>query len=185
MRMTSVIFMIHLGMLKGITIYEGKLVTIFKKEWVQVTLLTFLSIFAPLILKSPQLLVGSVVNLVLTFSVLRLGFKKTLPSVVLPSLVAFSSSVLFGGATFFLIYFLPVIFLGNAIYILLIKNLSASFLSIVVGSVCKALFLFLFAYIFVNHFNLPSIFLSSMGYMQFITGVIGGSVGLVVYKKSI
>lgn len=174
--------MIHFSMLKRVEIYGSRLISVLKKEWVQVTLLTCLSVCAPLLLKSPQFLVGSVVNLILTFSVLKLGFKKSLPSVVLPSVVAFGSSVLFGGATFFLIYFLPVIFIGNAIYILLIKYLRAGFLSVVVGSVCKALLLFLFAYIFVNHFNLPRIFLSSMGYMQLITGIIGGYLGCSLYK---
>ncbi|MCD4756455.1 hypothetical protein K8R20_02475 [bacterium] len=172
-------------MLQAIDIQSNRLVNILRKEWVQITLLTSLSIFAPMVLKSPQLLVGSVVNLVLTYSVLKLGFKKTLPSVLLPSLVAFSSSVLFGGATYFLIYFFPVIFIGNAIYILLIENLRAGFLSIVVGSVCKALLLFLFAYIFVNHFNLPRIFLSSMGYMQLVTAMIGGYVGYGISKVNI
>lgn len=175
--------MIDWIMLKGIRIYDSKLVNIFKKEWVQITLLTLLSISAPLLLKSPQLLVGTIVNLTLAFSVLRLGFKKTLPSVLLPSVVAFGGNILFGGATFFLVYFLPVIFIGNAVYILLIKNLKLGIYNVFVSSVCKTLLLFLFAYIFVNHFNLPKLFLSSMGYMQLVTAMVGGYCGCFLYKN--
>ena len=177
--------MIHLIMLKEVEIKRSKVVNIFKKEWFQITLLTLLSISAPLIIKSPQILVGSIVNFTLTFSVLRLGFKKTLPSVIFPSLFAYGSNILFGGATFFLIYFLPIIFVGNAVYILLIKSLKLNIFNILISSFCKSIILFLFAYIFVNHFNFPSMFLSSMGYMQLITAVIGGYIGFFLNKVSV
>jgi hypothetical protein len=159
--------------------------SILNSEVFSITLLTILAISAPLLIKSPQILVGSIVNFVLIFSVLRFGIKKTLPSVILPSLIAYSSNVLFGGATYFLLFFLPVIVLGNLVFVTLIKNLKLSIFSVLISGICKTLVLFLFAYIFVNHFHLPSLFLSSMGYIQLITSAIGGGVGFYLYKASI
>ncbi|KUK76106.1 MAG: Putative Fe-only hydrogenase, partial [candidate division WS6 bacterium 34_10] len=152
--------------LKGVTTSENTLTSILKNEWIQITLLTLLSISAPLLIKSPQLLVGSIVNFVLFFSAKRYGFKKSLPSILLPSLVAYSSNILFGGATYFLIFFVPIIFLGNSIYVLLSRYIKNRLLSVFVASVCKSLLLFVFAFVFVEELGLPQIFLSSMGVMQ-------------------
>jgi len=163
---------------------ENSLLSILNKEWFQITLLTVLAISAPLFIKSPQLLVGSIVNFVLFYSAKRFGFKKSLPSILFPSLVAYSSSVLFGGATYFLIFFVPIIFMGNSIYVLLSRYVKGGVLSVFLASVCKGLLLYIFAFVFVREFGLPEVFLSSMGIMQLVTGVVGGSVGLL-FSKSI
>jgi hypothetical protein len=162
--------------------YNDKLLTVLSSEWLQITLLTVLSISAPLFLKSPQLLVGSIVNFVLFFSAKRFGFKKTLPSILLPSLIAYSSNVLFKGATYFLLFFIPIIFVGNSIYVLLSRYIKNSFLSVVVSSVCKSLLLYIFAFVFVNEVGLPELFLTNMGVMQLITGIIGGSFGVLIME---
>jgi hypothetical protein len=162
--------------------YNDKLLTVLSSEWLQITLLTVLSISAPLFLKSPQLLVGSIVNFVLFFSAKRFGFKKTLPSILLPSLIAYSSNVLFKGATYFLLFFIPIIFMGNTVYVLLNKHIKNSFLSVVVSSVCKSLLLYIFAFVFVNEVGLPELFLTNMGVMQLITGIIGGSFGVLIME---
>jgi hypothetical protein len=170
--------------LKRISTSENTLTSILKEEWIQITLLTILSISAPLLIRSPQLLVGSIVNFVLFFSAKRYGFKKSLPSILLPSLVAYSSNILFKGATPFLLYFLPVIVLGNSIYVLLGKYIKGGFTSVFVGSVCKALLLYIFAVVFVNELGLPKIFLTSMGVMQLYTAIIGGGLALRIINKS-
>jgi hypothetical protein len=173
--------------LKRISTSENTLTSILKEEWIQITLLTILSISAPLLIRSPQLLVGSIVNFVLFFSAKRYGFKKSLPSILLPSLVAYSSNILFKGATPFLLYFIPVIVLGNSVYVLLGKYIKGGITSVVVSSVCKALLLYIFAFVFVNELGLPKIFLTSMGVMQLITAVIGGILGFFtteVFRES-
>jgi hypothetical protein len=166
---------------------DNRLIEILKKEWLQITFFTLLSISAPLVIKSPQILVGSIVNLSLFLSAKRLGFKKTLPSILLPSLIAYSSNILFKGATYFLIFFVPIIFVGNSVYVLLNQYIKNSFLSILISSVCKSILLYIFAFVFVKEVGLPSMFLSSMGLMQFVTAVIGGILGYIsiyVFKES-
>jgi hypothetical protein len=116
-----------------------------------------------------------------------LGFKKTLPSILLPSLIAYSSNILFKGATYFLIFFVPIIFVGNSVYVLLNQYIKNSFLSILISSVCKSILLYIFAFVFVKEVGLPSMFLSSMGITQLITAIIGGILGYIsiyVFKDS-
>jgi hypothetical protein len=156
--------------------------SVLNREWFQITLLTLVSISAPLFLKSPQLLVGSIVNFVLFFSAKRFGFKKSLPSILLPSLIAYSSNILFKGATHFLIFFVPIIFLGNTVYVLLSRYIKKDIFSVIFSSICKALLLYIFAFVFVKELGLPQIFLKSMGIMQFFTALIGGSLALVLTK---
>ena len=166
--------------LKKIYKSDTHLITILREDWLQITLLTILSISAPLFIKSPQILVGSIVNFVLFFSAKRLGFKKTLPSILLPSLVAYSSNILFKGATPFLLYFLPVIFLGNSIYVLLNSYLKSNIFSVILASVSKSLLLYIFAFLFVNELGLPEMFLTTMGVMQLVTATVGGVLGTVL-----
>lgn len=169
-------------LLERLEIYKDRVLTILNTEYFQITLLTLLSISAPLFIKSPQILVGSIVNFVLFFSAKRYGFKKTVPSILLPSLIAYSSSILFKGATPFLLYFIPVIFLGNSVYVLLSKYVKSSVLSVFLASVCKSLFLFIFAFLFVNELGLPQLFLTSMGVMQLFTAMVGGALGYLTFN---
>jgi len=168
--------------LEKLTRLESNLSEILKKEWLQIVFFTLLSISAPLVIKSPQILVGSIVNFSLFLSAKRLGFKKTLPSILLPSVIAYSSNILFKGATYFLIFFIPIIFVGNSIYVLLNQYIKNSFLSILISSVCKSILLYIFAFVFVKEVGLPNMFLSSMGIIQLVTGVIGGIAALLVNK---
>jgi hypothetical protein len=169
--------------LKRITKSENTFLSILNTEWLQITLLTVLSISAPLLIKSPQILVGSIVNFVLFFSAKRYGFKKTLPTIFLPSLFAYSSNVLFKGATPFLLYFIPVIFLGNSVYVLLSKYIKSSVGSVILASVCKSLLLYIFAFVLVNELGLPKLFLTSMGVMQLYTAIVGGSLASLSITK--
>ena len=178
--------MLHYSVeLKKINSYVKDFYLLLNTEWFQIVLLTSLSISAPLFIKSPQLLVGSIVNFVLFFSANRFGFKKTLPSILLPSLMAYSSNVLFKGATPFILYFIPIIFLGNSIYVLLNTYIDNKFLSVFLSSISKSLLLYVSAVVLVNEIGLPSIFLTSMGVMQLFTGLIGGYIGLLMYKRSV
>jgi len=48
-----------------------------------------LSILIPLIIGKPQLLVGSAVNFLITYSTLKFGIKKIIPILILPSITAY------------------------------------------------------------------------------------------------
>ncbi len=170
--------------LKKLNKYRIYLVEILSYEWFQILLLTLLSISAPLFIKTPQILVGSIVNFVLFFSANRFGFKKTLPSILLPSLMAYSTNVLFKGATPFILYFIPIIFIGNGIYVLLNQYIDSKFLSVFLSSISKSVLLYLSAVVLINEVGLPSIFLTSMGVIQLFTGLVGGLVGLLLSMNS-
>ena len=160
-------------------------IDILKREWVQITLLTVLAISAPLFIRSPQLIVGSIVNFALFLSAKKFGFRKSLAVILLPSMVVYSVNILFGGATYLLLYFLPIIFVGNAIYVLLNRYLEWGVFNVIVASFCKGFVLLVFAYVFVKDVGLPVFFLNSMGVIQLFTGVIGGGVGYVFSRSRV
>jgi len=72
-----------------------------------------LSILIPLIISKPQLLVGSMINFLIVYSSLKYGIKRTLPILILPSITAYLTGLLFSGATHFLLYITPFIILSN------------------------------------------------------------------------
>ena len=139
-----------------------------------------LSFLIPLLISKPQLLVGSAINLLITYSTLKYGFKKTLPILLTPSLVATGTGLLFGGATLFLVYLMPFIMISN---ILLSYSISKkkNILGILIGIFLKVIFLYTATYILVQTIGLPSIFLTSMGLMQIYTALIGGSIGFGIF----
>jgi hypothetical protein len=65
--------------------------------------------------------------------------------------------------------------------VLLNRYIKNSFLSVILSSVCKSLLLYIFAFVFVKEVGLPELFLTNMGIMQLVTGVIGGSLGVLVF----
>lgn len=139
-----------------------------------------LSFLVPLLISKPQLLVGSMINFLIVYSTLRYGFKKTLPILITPSLVATGTGLLFGGATLFLVYLTPFIIISN---ILLSYSISKkkNILGIFIGIILKVLFLYSMTLILVNNFNLASIFLTSMGLTQTYTALIGSSIALILF----
>ena len=158
---------------------------ILNQESIYYILLLSVGILVPLFLKGPQLLVGILVNFVLAFGVLRYDVKRVLPVAILPSVITLSNNVLFGGATSLLIFLIPIIILSNLVYISLIKYQKINLFSVLISSGSKTLILFLFAFVLVNSFGLPRLFLSSMGYMQLITSAIGGILAFFLNKKII
>ena len=77
-------------------IYKEKILGI-TLDWEKITLYSMysLSVLVPLIIGKPQLLVGSIVNFLIVYSTLRYGIKKTVPILILPSLTAIGSGLLF------------------------------------------------------------------------------------------
>jgi hypothetical protein len=143
--------------------------------------------FAPLLFSSPQWLIGAIVNAILFISAEKFDFKKQLPIIILPSIGAWAHGVIFGPSTIFLLYFLPFIWLGNAV---LVRAMSLKkikqwpfFGRIAVASILKSLVLFLVAYIYIGSQLVPKIFLTSMGAIQFITALAGGVIAYFVIGR--
>lgn len=139
------------------------------------------TILIPLLISKPQLLVGSAVNAILLIHTFKYGFKKTLPLYFIPSIASLSRGLLFGGFTPFLLYLLPFIISSN-ILLGYVANTKKNILSTILGVLLKYAFLFSSTYMLVQFTNLPNIFLTSMGYIQLITGVVGGIVALGIIK---
>lgn len=139
-----------------------------------------LSILIPLLIGKPQLLVGSAINFLITYSTLKYGIKKTLPVLILPSITATALGVLFNGATIFLIYVMPYIMVSN--YILSYFISKKRLLHYAVGIILKGSFLYISYYISNKLFGLPSIFVSSVN-IQFITASIGVISALIFLKS--
>lgn len=139
----------------------------------------------PFFISGPQRLTGTVVNTLLFIAVTRLPRQRLLPVILLPSIGAVLHGVLFGPATFFLIYFLPFIWVGNSILMVTfayLRNKVFKGFNIIITATLKSLFLFTIANLYFHFHIVPKIFINSMGLVQFITAFIGGLVALSILK---
>ena len=146
---------------------------------------SILSFFVPFALGHPQWLVGTIVNLCLFLGAIHLSKKYCLLLAILPSLGVLSRGLIFGPFTYFLIYFLPFIWLGNLILILVFKNLFSHFghvLSSILSAVVKFLFLFVIAGIYFKFSIVPAGFMQSMGLNQLATALAGGLISFLIFK---
>ncbi|MCS6956413.1 MAG: hypothetical protein NZM02_01010 [Patescibacteria group bacterium] len=142
-----------------------------------------LTIFITLVLNHQQLIVGTVVNSFLFFTALNIDKKYHLPVAVFPSIVAVFQGLLFGKLTIFLLYFLSFIWTAN--YILMITVLKfkhLKFLSFILASFLKFLFLYSIANLYVGFNIVPKMFLTVMGVFQLITSLLGAFVYKILEK---
>ncbi len=142
--------------------------------------LYILSFLIPLLIAKPQILVGSAVNFIIVFTTLKYGFKKAIPVLLIPSLVATGRGLLFGSATLFLVYLLPFIMASNGILAFSVYKVKGV-LGLIVGIVLKVSFLYISTIILINTISLPSIFLTTMGASQLYTALIGGGVAFILF----
>lgn len=153
----------------------------YKQELFEIILYTAVSFFLPLMIGHPQIVVGIVVNTLLVTSALNIKGYKLLPVIIAPALGAFSRGILFGPFTIFLIYMIPFIWIGNSILVYAFKwlNLNKKLnygITLLIGSITKAAFLFAIAYLLFSIKLVPSLFLTTMGIFQFYTAILGGIV---------
>ena len=116
-----------------------------------------------------------------------MSFKKSLSIVLLPSVGAYLGGVLFGGATVFLLYFIPIIWIANFTYIFTAKFVSNKFKknygsNVLIASITKTAILFSSAFIMVTFFGFPAMFLTTMGLFQLYTAIIGGTISTTISK---
>ncbi len=140
-----------------------------------------LSILVPLLIGKPQLLVGSIINTLIVFTTLKYSIKKTIPVLLIPSIVATFSGILFGGASYFLLYVFPLIVFSNLILSFFISKNKLGYT--IAGIILKGTFLLIAYKIMIELIGLPSLFISS-AYLQFITASIGVLTGYTLFHFS-
>lgn len=161
-------------------------------EYAEFVLLCTIAIAIPLVIRHPQLFVGISVNLALILTAVNMkGWFKVIPLIMLPSIAALVGGFLFGSLTIYLVYLLPVVWLGNASLVLLMKYLYVYrrvpfLISVPIAAVLKMTILFIVTFMFVLIGILPELFLSIMGIMQFTTAFLAGIIAFpvtLVYKR--
>jgi hypothetical protein len=165
------------------------------EENIQLVLLSVIVFFLPFVLGHPQILVGVIVNAMLIVGATYLKGHKMLPLILLPSLGVLTAGILFGTYTIFLLYLIPLIWLGNAVYVYVYKHVSfkeergwrSQILGVGVASILKAGLLFGATFVLVQLSIVPSVFLTAMGVLQLTTALIGGilAVGIVKAREKI
>jgi hypothetical protein len=139
----------------------------------------------PFSLPGPQILVGTLVNGILFYSAKKFDQKFLWAVAVLPSLGALIHGVMFGKFTPFLFYFLPFIWIGNIVLIRTFRLVSGSLPVKIIASTClKTLILYLSALVYFKFQIVPQLFLTSMGMIQFMTALSGGTLASLVLRIS-
>ncbi len=138
----------------------------------------------PFFISGPQWLTGTAVNCLLILAAARLPRRFVWSVILLPSVGAVLHGALFGPFTRFLLIFIPFIWIGNWVFVASFLRLRSSsvFLAVCAGALIKAVFLALFALAFFRFGFVPSIFVTSMSVIQFITAVAGGVLALMILR---
>jgi len=140
--------------------------------------------FIPLLFTHPQIITGTIVNALIFTAAGKMSKKIAWPVLVLPSLGAVSRGLLFGPLTFFLVYFLPFIWLGNyAEFVLFQLTPNQPYaVRIWLAAAAKYLLLLGAANVYFQLQIVPRGFITSMGLTQLITAVLGGLVAYLWLK---
>jgi hypothetical protein len=158
----------------------------YKYNYIETFLYTFVSFLIPLLIGHPQIIVGIIVNSMLIMGALNLKGIKILPIIIAPSLGALTRGLLFGPFTMYLVFLIPVIWIGNFLLVLSFKKLKMNYFNkLMIGSITKSVFLFLIAFAMFKFGFIPVIFLTAMGIVQFGTALGGGALafGLKFLRK--
>ncbi len=152
-----------------------------KYENIELILYSTAVFLIPLLFSHPQMLTGTLVNAFLIMAALHFKGWKAAPIVILPSIGAVLSGMLFGPFTIFIIYMMPFIWIGNFVLVYLFKYLhivkSMNYWTALGGSaIAKSALLFGAAFLFVNLNVIPAALLTAMGILQLGTAIAGGIV---------
>lgn len=154
---------------------------------ISLVIYSVIGFFIPFMLQHPQFLVGSAVNMVLVLAAFHLKKWAVIPFCVLPTFGVLAAGILFGPFTTFLIYMMPVIWIGNWLLVAFVKKLYVDMgvnylVSLSLSILVKTSLLFITAFMFVKMQILPVPFLTAMGVFQIYTALIGGSAAYGVMK---
>ena len=152
-----------------------------KYENIELILYSTVVFLIPLLISYPQMLTGTLVNAFLIMAALHFKGWKAAPIVILPSIAAVLSGMIFGPFTIFIVYMMPVIWIGNFVLVYLFKYLymirNLNYWTALGGSaIAKSALLFGAAFLLVNASVLPAVFMTAMGVLQLGTAVAGGIV---------
>ncbi len=156
-----------------------------KYQTIELVILSIIGFVIPIFLKHPQIIIGAIINALLFRSALTMNFKRTIPLIIFPSIGALVGGVLFGTYTPFLLYLIPIIWIGNTSYVLIAKLISKNIKknyggNVLIASLVKSGFLFGSTVLLVTFFGFPQVFLVAMGIMQLYTALLGGTFAMVV-----
>ena len=155
-----------------------------KTEKVQLVITYSMVILLPLLIPKPQILLGTLINALFIFSVTRFGLKKTLPLLLVPSLLSYTQGLLFGSSTIFLLYLIPFIAISNFALVYLYIKIKLPYVNILISASIKALILYCAVLLLMKLTNMPQAFLQAMGMIQFITAVLGTTLVTLLLRKS-
>lgn len=148
---------------------------------VQFSVFLSLSLVAPLL--GHQLITGPIINAILFISVMTLGLRTGILLSFLPSLIALSTGIL----SLALAPIIPFIILGNILLVVsfhYLKNKNYLF-GIISASFLKFAFLYISSSLLFNLFlkkELAGKIAVTMGWIQFLTAIIGGILAFFVLK---
>ena len=164
-------------------IYLKRINLILTNRYFHLLSLYSLSFLIPLIVSGPQILTGTLVNLLLILGISQFKLKEVFPILIFPSISAFLNQVLFGTVTFYLIYLIPFIVLSNLILVITYHKGKNGVMSIFLSSFLKGVFLFSVIFLLTKLFSFPKIFLTSMVPIQFLTALLGTSLATLSLRK--
>lgn len=148
------------------------------------TLLGFLSFAVPFSLGHPQIVVGSIVNASLIIAALFLPQSFINSLIFFPSLAVLSRGLIFGPLTSFLVFMIPFIWSSNWILVSVFKKTFYKsqnyWLSLFFSAFVKSLFLFVSAYLLFKLKLTPKLFLTTFGYLQYLTAIFGGIIAFII-----
>lgn len=150
---------------------------------------SLLAFFTPFILGHPQILVGGFVNTLLFLAAFFLPLPFSFPVILMPGLAALARGILFGPMTIFLFYLIPFIWLGNLTLVFVFKKFyqdkEQSFFKAAFWAVSlKTISLYLPTLVLVNIKILPPLFLTTMGFFQFLTAIFGSILSYLLLRFS-
>ena len=164
--------------------YTSNTKSLFKSELFTITLLSMFAflvpiVFAKITLFPNQLLIGTIINALLAYSTLRFNIWKSLPIILLPSIGALVSGIVFGQFSFFLLYLIPSIWIGNYVLVYFVKKHSErKIFATTIASIFKTAVIFGFTLILYFLHIVPVMFLIPMSIIQLVTALCG--TGLVL-----
>jgi hypothetical protein len=158
-----------------------------EREFAEMSIYTLIAFFLPFVLPQPQLVVGITVNALLVLAALNLKGYRLLPVILLPSLGVLASGFVFGVNNQYLLYMIPFIWAGNALFVYLIKEAHLAkkmnrWLVLGGAAISKSALLFGAAFALVSISAVPAIFLTSMGIFQLYTAIGGGVAGFALHE---
>lgn len=157
--------------------------TIMSKNWLMMTTVAT-SFLIPLVLKEPQLLVGTVVNTVLVLAAgSQMSQKIKVVVAVMPSLAAISRGWILASMTPYLFYLLPAIWLGNYAYMQIHQSKINRLEVVMVASLVKAGLIASMTFLLIKGGLVPKALMFSMSVIQLTTAGAGSILALLALRQ--